>query len=159
LPRRSPGQDTGGWCHRRPVPGPAATAARRPESARPRLVRDLELPGSSRGGGRPDAVVGGRIAPPLAGHGWLLPAEGLGSPARIIEEYDSSQRDILGYNGDPDTHGSSEVVQIREGIQALVTTSVDRSSSTIFWRRGRTEIAIYGPELQRDEVIAIARSI
>jgi hypothetical protein len=62
-----------------------------------------------------------------------------------IDEYEESNRRLLAYNDRPDTHGTAEIVSIRDGREALVTTSEDRSSSTIFWLQGRTEIVIKGP--------------
>lgn len=74
-------------------------------------------------------------------------------------EYDAANENFLQYNGGPETHGTFEIVIIRDGRKALITTSEDGSTSSIFWLEGDTELMVRGPLLQRNDVIEIAEKI
>lgn len=76
-----------------------------------------------------------------------------------VDEYVSSNREMLNLNGQSNVHGSFEVATIRGDREALITTSEDRTTSSIFWLEGAIEIVIRGPSLDRDAVIKLAESI
>jgi hypothetical protein len=87
-------------------------------------------------------------------------------PDAPIKEYEQSNRqfventrELLEESPDIPVSGTSEIVTIRHDQEALVTTSEDGSSSTIFWLEGHVELVVTGPALGREEVITIAGSI
>ncbi|MGH7428461.1 MAG: hypothetical protein ACREJ4_08935 [Candidatus Methylomirabilaceae bacterium] len=55
--------------------------------------------------------------------------------------------------------GHSELVAIRGSITALVTETDDRSIADITWVEGGLLLNVSGPDLQRQEVIAIANAL
>jgi hypothetical protein len=74
-------------------------------------------------------------------------------------EYAAINRGMLELNGQAHVHGTFEIVTIRESREALITTSEDGSTSSIFWLEGPIELIIRGPELDRSEVLKLAESI
>lgn len=72
--------------------------------------------------------------------------------------YASLQRLVAG-NDAPTRSGRAEIVTVRDGMKALVTTSEDGSVSSLFLHVGDKEISIRGPDLQFDDVVAIANGL
>ena len=55
--------------------------------------------------------------------------------------------------------GKSETIVIRNAITALLTQTNDGSQAALRWLEGSIAISVRGPELQRDEIIAIANAL
>lgn len=75
------------------------------------------------------------------------------------EQYNAENRSALDLNGQPNVSGTFEIVRIRGGKDALITTSADGSTSSIFWLEGQIEIIIRGPTLDRAACIALAERV
>jgi hypothetical protein len=76
------------------------------------------------------------------------------------QEYDAENKALLAENGKPTTHGSVQIINVRDGQQALITTSEDGKLSEIFWlERSNLEISILGPSLTSDDCQKLANSI
>jgi len=73
------------------------------------------------------------------------------------DQYDAEHENLVATNGDPQLHGRFDLVTIRAGQKALVTTSEDGTRSAIFWLEGDTEIVVEGPALSFEQVVAIAQ--
>lgn len=76
-----------------------------------------------------------------------------------ISEYHAANRSLLEYNGQPNVSGSAEIVTIRTGLEALVTTSEDKSKPTIFWLENGIEYIIEGPDLESMDVLELAETV
>ncbi len=74
-------------------------------------------------------------------------------------EYDAANQRLLAYNGLPSTHGSSRIVSIRGGCQALMTVSEDGSRADIRWLEGGVEYYVRGPSLSTAVAIQVAEGI
>jgi hypothetical protein len=74
-------------------------------------------------------------------------------------DYDESNRALVAYNDQPGTLGRFELVTIRGGKQALVTTSEDGSRSSVFWLEGDIEIVVRGSEMNRGQAIHVANTV
>jgi hypothetical protein len=76
------------------------------------------------------------------------------------QEYDSENKALLAENGNPNTHGSVEIIDVRDGQQALITTSEEGNLSQIFWlERDNLEISILGPSLNSEDCQKLANTI
>jgi hypothetical protein len=75
------------------------------------------------------------------------------------KEYESANRQLLELNGQPNVHGSFEIVTIRSGAEALITTSEDASTSSIFWLEDGIEFIVRGPGLDRERAVQVAEKL
>ena len=82
----------------------------------------------------------------------MSPAEHAASIARVPAMHDECCRGVPG-------SGHGEMVQIRGGISALLSEVDDRSQGTLEWVEGTLVMVVRGPQLQRDELIAIANAL
>jgi hypothetical protein len=80
-------------------------------------------------------------------------------PEVPAEEYDAAHQALLELNGGPDTHGTFEIIEIRGGANALVTSSQDGSESTIFWLEDGIEFIVKGPDIGRANVLQVVEEI
>jgi hypothetical protein len=80
-------------------------------------------------------------------------------PDLPVEEYHAANRSLVEMNGQPNVSGSAEILSIRGGLEALVTTSEDKTKSTVFWLENGVEYVVEGPHLDRSEVLRIAEGI
>ena len=62
-------------------------------------------------------------------------------------------------NNQPNVSGSAEIVTIRKSISALVTTSADGTISDIRWAENGVVFLIEGPQLTRENAMAIAQGV
>ncbi|MEO8292072.1 MAG: hypothetical protein ABI635_02940 [Actinomycetota bacterium] len=76
-----------------------------------------------------------------------------------IADYDKANQELMEMNGLPTVHGSFDLVAIREGQEALVTTSEDGTTSSIFWLEKNIEIVVRGPDLDKTDVLKIAEGL
>jgi hypothetical protein len=76
-----------------------------------------------------------------------------------LDQYDAEHENLVATNGDPLLHGHFDLVTIRAGQKALVTTSEDGTRSAIFWLEGDAEIIVEGPALNFNQVVAIAQAL
>ncbi|MBA3728482.1 MAG: hypothetical protein H0W94_04675 [Actinobacteria bacterium] len=72
------------------------------------------------------------------------------------EDWDASLEELVAGNDAPTRSGRADIVTIGDALRALVTTSEDGSVSSLFLHMGDKEISIRGPDLQFDDVVAIA---
>lgn len=75
------------------------------------------------------------------------------------EQYDEANQSLVALNGEPNVHGSAEIVSIRGGKNALVTTSEDGSESTIFWLEGGVEFVVKGPSIDRENILQVVDDV
>jgi len=62
-------------------------------------------------------------------------------------------------NGQPGHYGTAELLSIRTGVEALLTTSQDGQHSVIEWLDGPIQVEVLGPTLDRDAVLKIAETL
>lgn len=75
------------------------------------------------------------------------------------DEYDAANRSLLELNGRPDVYGSFEIVRIRNGADALLTSSEDGGQSTIFWLEDGIEFIVKGPSVGRGNILQLVEEI
>jgi class 3 adenylate cyclase len=80
-------------------------------------------------------------------------------PESSPSEYQEFHEYLVSINGDPLVHGRFDLVKIRDGVEALVTTSEDGRRSVAFWLENGVEFIIEGPTLTFDQVISIAELV
>jgi hypothetical protein len=72
-------------------------------------------------------------------------------------EWDTFMQSAVAANDDPGTSGTAKIVQIRDGINGLATTTEDGSWSQLDWYEdGDLEINVLGPTLSADQAVEIA---
>jgi hypothetical protein len=80
-------------------------------------------------------------------------------PPATGEAYDAMHADMVALNGQPETHGSFELVSLVSGQEALLTVSEDGQHATMFWLNGDAEIVLEGPSLLPDQAVDIANKL
>ena len=64
---------------------------------------------------------------------------------------------LVAMNDDPMTHGTATLLAVRDGNDALTTTSEDGSVSDLRWLQdGKFEVLVRGPTLSLEQCVAIA---
>lgn len=81
------------------------------------------------------------------------------TPQLTAAQWDESNRALVASIGDPGVHGSAKIVTIRNGIQALITTSADGTQSDIRWLEKGYEMTVRGQTLSAADCVAIAEGI
>jgi hypothetical protein len=78
----------------------------------------------------------------------------------VAEYEESNQKLVQISHTQSNVRGSAEIVPVRGGLPALVTTSEDGKHSTIWWlEAGSFEIVVEGPDLNFNQVIEIANGL
>jgi hypothetical protein len=80
-------------------------------------------------------------------------------PESPPDEYQKFHEYLVSLNGDPLLHGRFDLVPVRSGALALVTTSEDGSRSVAFWLEDGVEYIVEGPTLSFDQAIQVAELI
>jgi hypothetical protein len=80
-------------------------------------------------------------------------------PESSPEEYQKFHEYLVSINGDPLVHGRFDLVTIRSGVEALVTTSEDGSRSVVFWLEDGIEFIVEGPTLTFDQAVKVAELV
>jgi hypothetical protein len=75
------------------------------------------------------------------------------------EKWRESLQLVVARNDDPGVSGRGDIVVIRGGQSALVTTSEDEVRSSIFFLVEEVEISVRGPTVAFDDVVSIAEGL
>jgi hypothetical protein len=76
-----------------------------------------------------------------------------------IEGWHESVTNIVAGNDSPTRSGSAASVDVRDGLEALLTTSEDGVRNTLFWIERDVQFIVDGPALTADQVTAIANAL
>ncbi len=74
-------------------------------------------------------------------------------------DYEETLSLVVEHSQEPDVEGTAEKLEIRGGKPAVVTTVEDGSRSSMAWLEGEIEITVRGPDIDREQVLAIGEAL